>query len=218
MNAITPALSLHSQALRAAELQRQEEGRLLQLQRAAASAAAAHRMVPAHVVLPEFYLVADSEPSAEEAPAMDKAAKRALELLEEYQQRQARRGPCMPWPLSLPSEVAAQWRYNRSSREAAPASEPACPQRSPRVRRLILFAAPQGATGVDASAEDGEGAEGWGNEQYEAVAVRGVDKAHYRFLKRVQQYPEQCARRAGCRQCLSYCAAQRQLGGGRLRQ
>lgn len=51
-----------------------------------------------------------------------------------------------------------------------------------------------GSAGGAAGDDGGEGAEAWGNEQYEAVTVRGVDKAHYRFLKRIQLYPEQCVR------------------------
>lgn len=81
-----------TQAELAAEQKKQEAARQLQEQRAAAAAAAATRAVPSHLALPEFYLAADCEPAPDDAPAvLDKASKRALELLEEYQQRQARR-------------------------------------------------------------------------------------------------------------------------------
>lgn len=55
-------------------------------------------------------------------------------------------------------------------------------------------AAGGGDAGAGATGDEGEGAEAWGNEQYETVTVRGVEKAHYKFLKRIQLYPEQCAR------------------------
>lgn len=90
--------SIHShtqllrQAEKAAEQQRREAARQLQEQRAAASAAAAARAIPAHVALPEFYIVADAEPAPDEAVPTDRAGKRALELLQEYQSRQQARG------------------------------------------------------------------------------------------------------------------------------